>query len=144
MVKKNSAAMVATIMAAGIITLIGAIESFSEDSITIYHKKKRSSKYRRSTIPMSKVVAYGAHARSGEKFVSYHGQVEVAEFVGDVDSTKNGFVVLSTDAGKVHVKVDNAEITSAEDFDADFDGKKKSKKDKAEKSDKKKKKKNKK
>lgn len=140
MVKKNSAAMVATIMAAGIITLIGSIESFSEDSITIYHKKKRSSKYRRSTIPMSKVVAYGAHAKSGEKFVSYHGQVEVAEFVGDVDSTKNGFAVISTDAGKVHVKVDNAEITSAEDFD----GEKKSKKDKAEKSDKKKKKKNKK
>lgn len=136
--------MVAAIFAAGLVKLVGNLESTSDSAITIFHKKKRSSKYKRKTIPMSDVVAYGKDAKTEEDFVIFRGRVEYGEFIGPIGNEKNGFIVIETEAGKVNVRAgENVELESAEDFDGP-EGKKKKKKDKGDGEGKKKKKKKKK
>lgn len=141
MSKSNALNMAATLVAAiGLVKLVGSIESVSDSALTIFYKKKRSSKYKRKTIPMSDVVAYGKDKKTDEQFVTYRGRVEYEEFVGSVSNEKNGFIVLDTETGKVNVRAgENVEIESVEDFDAP--GGKKKKKDKGDGEGKKKKKK---
>jgi len=144
MSKSNSLNMVATLVAAsGLVKLVGTIEGVSDSAITILFKKKRSSKYKRKTIPLADVVAYGKDKKSDEQFVTYIGRVEADEFIGPVSNEKNGFIVLDTEAGKCNVRAGvNGEIATADDCDGP-EGKKK-KKDKGDGEGKKKKKKKKK
>ncbi len=138
---KNAMDMIATVIQpVGATKYIGQIESTTSSSISMTYKKKRSSKYRRSSFPLAQVLAYGKDRKTGEDFIIVEGPTEVEDFRGPIEDVKGDFTIIATESGKVHIRSSSAKIDSADDFDGPGKKEKKSKKDKGEKKKKKKKK----
>lgn len=114
---KNSVDMRVNIMVKGAVYVNGTLEAVHSNGVTIYHKKPRSSKYRRTFIPMQNILSLEGK-EGGDGGVLYMGSESAAEYRGVVETSKfEGFVAVTTENGLVNVRADAAEIISVEDYD---------------------------
>ena len=119
--KKAAVNLMATLMTSGIREVSGTLVEIGDSSITIEHKKPRSSKKLRSVFPMANVLAcYGSEGDEDGTVVVNASSMEYDAFVvTNVEVLDNGMVSLTTeDDGTVLVKASNVELSGELDGDA--------------------------